>query len=43
MFDLIFPNLDREKANKCIACEYKKKSDDDNKNNKSEDEGYKSD
>ena len=42
MFDLIFPNLDREKANKCVACEYKKKSEDSD-NNKSEDEGYKSD
>ncbi len=35
VFDLIFPNLDREKANKCIACEYKgkneSKSDDDDK------------
>jgi Lon-like ATP-dependent protease len=25
VFDLIFPNLDREKANKCKACEMKKK------------------
>lgn len=25
VFDLIFPNLDREKANKCKICEKKKK------------------
>jgi Lon-like ATP-dependent protease len=24
VFDLIFPNLDREKANRCKACENKK-------------------
>lgn len=27
VFDLIFPNLDREKANRCKACENKKKQD----------------
>jgi Lon-like ATP-dependent protease len=38
VFDIIFPNLDREKANKCKACENKKgeekeeeKSEDDDK------------
>ncbi|KAK3900618.1 Lon protease C-terminal proteolytic domain-containing protein [Staphylotrichum tortipilum] len=31
VFDLIFPNLDREKANRCEACEEKKKKDDDDK------------
>lgn len=25
MFDIIFPNLDRKKANTCVACELKKK------------------
>ncbi|KAL2200423.1 Lon protease C-terminal proteolytic domain-containing protein [Corynascus similis CBS 632.67] len=33
VFDLIFPNLDREKANRCKACENKKKEEE-----KSEDE-----
>jgi Lon-like ATP-dependent protease len=24
IFELVFPNLDREKANVCLACEWKK-------------------
>jgi Lon-like ATP-dependent protease len=35
VFDLIFPNLDREKANTCKACGNKK---DNNKSDKSEDD-----
>jgi ATP-dependent Lon protease len=27
VFDLIFPNIDREKASKCQACEWKKTHD----------------
>ncbi|KAL2258060.1 hypothetical protein VTK26DRAFT_8775 [Humicola hyalothermophila] len=38
VFDLIFPNLDREKANKCKICENKKDNDD-----KKSDEGDNSD
>ncbi len=29
VFELIFPNIDREKANKCKICENKKSSDKD--------------
>jgi Lon-like ATP-dependent protease len=38
VFDLIFPNLDRAKANTCVACEYKKKNE-----SKSDDNDEKSD
>lgn len=31
MFDLIFPNLDREQANKCKICDNKKEAEADEK------------
>lgn len=46
VFDLIFPNLDHEKANKCVACEYKKNEKAREKKDKDgdkSDEGYDSD
>jgi Lon-like ATP-dependent protease len=37
VFDLIFPNLDREKANKCKICENKKDAED--SSSKSDEDG----